>query len=81
MPINSGDPLVCAGLEKLGCDDFLDSEDDTVFATDADGGAAVLDCFDSILDLKVSAIGGEDGVGEIVACSYGSLGRRSRVSS
>lgn len=77
MSVHRCDALVCVGLQQLGCDDLLDSQDDAIFAPDADGCAAVLDRLDGVLDLEVPAVGGEDGVGEIVACSY----RRLEVST
>lgn len=70
MLVDSCDSLVGAGLQQLGCDDLLDCQDDTIFRTDADGGAAVLYCLDCVLNLEVTAIRGEDGVGQIVASSY-----------
>jgi hypothetical protein len=70
MPVDGGDALVGVGLEQLGCDDLLDSQHDAVLAPDADGGAAVLDGLDGVLDLEVAPIGGEDGVGEVVARAY-----------
>lgn len=73
MPVDGGDALVCAWFQQLGCDGLLDGQDDAIFAPDADGCAPVLDCLDGVLDLEISTVGGEDGVGEIVACSYRSL--------
>jgi hypothetical protein len=75
MPVNSRNALVGVGLEQLGCDDLLDGQHDAVLAPDADRGAAVLDGLDGVLDLEIAAIGGEDGVGEVVARAY----RRLRV--
>ena len=49
-------------------------------ASAADCGPAVLDCFRCIFDLEVAAIGGEDGVGRIVAGAYRGL-RSSAVST
>lgn len=76
MPIHRCDALVCVGLQQLGCDDLLDGQDDAIFAPNTDGCAAVFDRLDGVLDLEVPAVGGEDGVGKIVACSY----RRLEVS-
>jgi len=70
MPVNRGDSLIGARLGELGCDDFLDGEDDTVLAPDTHRCAAILYRFDGIFDLEVAAVWGEDGVGEIVARSY-----------
>jgi len=70
MSINRRDALVGAMLEQLGCDHLLYSQDDAIFAADADRGAAVLDRLDGVFDLEVAAVGGEDGVCEIVARSY-----------
>ena len=70
MPVDGSNPLIRAGLQQLGCDDLLDREHDAVLTPDTDRGAAILHGFHCVLDLEVSAVGGEDGVGEIVACSY-----------
>lgn len=73
MPVDCRNALVGALLEQLGCDNLLRRQHDAVLAADADRGAAVFNCLDGIFDLEVAAIGGENGVGKIVACSYGSL--------
>ena len=78
MPVNGRDPLVCAGLQQFGCDDLLNRQDDAISATDADRCACILDCLDGVFDLEVPTVGGEDGVGEIVACSYRRLKRGCR---
>lgn len=70
MPVDSRDALVGVGFEQLGCDEFLDGQYDAVLAPDADRGATVLDRLHGVLDLEVAAIGGEDGVGEVVTCAY-----------
>lgn len=70
MSVDGRDSLVCAGLQQLRGDDLLDRQDDTVFASDADRSAAIFDRLHGVFDLKVTTVGGEDGVGEIVACSY-----------
>lgn len=36
MPVDGRDPLVCAGLQQLGCDDLLNCQDNAIFATDSD---------------------------------------------
>jgi hypothetical protein len=36
MPVDSRDPLVCAGLQQLGCDDLLNRKDNAISATDSD---------------------------------------------
>ena len=74
MPVDGRDALVGVGFEQLGCDELLDSQYDAVFAPDADRGAAVFDRLHGVLDLEVAAIGGEDGVGEVVARAYRRLG-------
>lgn len=74
MSVHRCDALVGAGLQQLGSYDLLDGQYDAILASDADGCAAVLDRLDGVLDLEVSAVGGKDGVGEIVACSYRRLG-------
>lgn len=73
MPVDCRNALVGALLEQLGCDNLLRRQHDAVLAADADRGAAILNCLHGIFDLKVATIGGENGVGKIVACSYGSL--------
>lgn len=70
MPIDRRDALVGPMLEQLGCDHLLYSQHDAIFAADADRGAAILDRLDGVFDLEVAAVGGEDGVCEIVARSY-----------
>lgn len=70
VPVYGGDALVGARLQELGCDHLLDCQHNALLAPDADRGAAILDRFDGVLNLKVAAIGGEDGVGEIVARAY-----------
>lgn len=73
MPVDCRDALVGALLKQLGCDNLLRRQHDAVLAADADRGAAILNRLYGIFDLEVAAIGGENGVGKIVACSYGSL--------
>lgn len=73
MSIDGGDAFVGFWLQQLGCDELLDGEDDAVLAADADGGAAILDSLDGIFDLEVAAVGGEDGVLEIVTRPYRGL--------
>jgi hypothetical protein len=70
MPINRCDPLVGAGLQQLGCHHLLHREHDAILASYADGCAAILHCLYRIFDLEVSAVGREDGVGQVVASSY-----------
>lgn len=74
VAVDGGDALVCTSLPQLGGHDLLNGKDDAILAPDADGRATVLDGLDGVLDLEVAAIGGEDGVGEIVARAYGRLG-------
>lgn len=73
MTVDSGDAAVGTGLQQLGADNLFDSEDNTVAAADANGGAAIFDGLVGVFDLEVAAVGREDGVGEIVAGSYGGL--------
>jgi hypothetical protein len=70
IPINGGYPLIRILLEQFACDKLLECEHNAIFAPDADCCASVLDCFHCVLDLEVAAIGGEDGVGQVVACAY-----------
>lgn len=67
--INGGNPLVGARFQKLGGNDLLDGQDDAVLTPDTDRGAAALDSLDGVLDLEVAAIGGEDGVEQVVTCA------------
>jgi hypothetical protein len=73
MPIYCRNPLVAARFQQLGGDDLLNRQNYTITAADTDGSAPVLDGLDSILGLKVPAVGGEDGVAEIVTSAYGRL--------
>lgn len=75
MPVDGRDALVGVGFKQFRCDNLLDGQHDAVLAPDADRSAAVLDRLHGILDLEIAAIGGEDGVGEVVARAY----RRLRV--
>jgi hypothetical protein len=70
MSVDCGNAFVGSWLEELAGYELLDCEDDTIFTSDANGCAAVLNCFDCILDLKIAAVGREDGVLEIVTRSY-----------
>jgi len=73
MSIDSSNAFVCTGFEQFASDELLDCEDDAIFASYTNRGASILYCLDCILDLEVSAIRGEHGVCEIVACTYGRL--------
>lgn len=55
-------PLVCIFLQQFARHQLLQCENDTVFAPDADGGAAVFHRLYGIFDLEVAAVGGEDGI-------------------
>ena len=70
MSIHSRNPLVCSRLQQLARNQLLDGEHHTIFAADSDGRVAILDGLHGIFDLEVAAVGGEDGVLEIVACAY-----------
>ena len=76
MPIHGCDALVDALFEQLRRHHLLDRQHHALLAPDADRGAAVLHRLQGVFGLEVAAIGGEDGVGEIVACSY----RRLRIT-
>jgi hypothetical protein len=73
VSIDGGDTFVGFWLQQLGCDELLDGENDAVLAADADGGTAILDSLHGIFDLEVAAVGGEDGVLEIVTRPYRGL--------
>lgn len=70
MSVNSGNALVGVLLHELACDELLHCQNNTILASNADRSAAVLDSLGGIFDLEVTAIGGEDGVGKIVAGAY-----------
>ena len=70
IPIHSSYPLIRIFLEQFACDELFQSKNDPIFTSYADGCAAVFYRFHGVLDLEVAAIGGEDGVGEVVACAY-----------
>lgn len=74
VTVNGGNALVGTGLPQLGGHDLFDGKNDAILAPDTDGRATVLDGLYGVLDLEVAAIGGEDGVGKIVARAYGRLG-------
>lgn len=74
MTIDGTDALVGASLGQLRGDHLLRSEDDALVAADADRCAAVLYRLDGVLDLKVATIWREDGVEQVVARAYRSLG-------
>jgi hypothetical protein len=70
MSIDSCDALVGAWLQQLARDELLHGEDDSIFASDTDGGSTVLYGLHGVLDLEVSSIGGKDGVGKIITGTY-----------
>jgi hypothetical protein len=71
--INGCDALVGTGFQQLRGDDLFNGKDDTILTPDANGGTAILDSLDSVLDLKVATVGGEDGVEQVVTCADGRL--------
>lgn len=73
MRIDGSDTLVGAGLQQLGADDLLNRKNNTILGTDSDRGASVLYCLDRIFNLEVPTVGREDGVEQVVTCSYGRL--------
>lgn len=70
IPIHSRDALVRVLLHESACDELLHGQHNAILAPDADRGAAVLYGFRGVFDLEVATIGGEDGVGKIVAGAY-----------
>jgi len=58
---------------ELGGGLLLDAEDDGVDAADADGGVALADGLEGVLDLEEVAVGGEDGDRAVVAGHPGRL--------
>lgn len=51
VPIYRRYSLVGSGLQKLACDDLLNSQHDSIFTPDADRGSTILDGFSCIFDL------------------------------
>lgn len=51
MAIHRRDPLICARLEELAGDDFLDRQHHTILASNADRRASILDSLHGILHL------------------------------
>ena len=70
VSVNGRDAVVGAWFQKFAGDDLLHGEDHAIFTSDPDGCAAVLHRLHRILDLEVSAVGGENGVGKIIAGAY-----------
>ena len=70
MSVNGRDALVRSGLKQFAGDDLLDCQHDAIFTPDPNRRTAILYGLNSIFDLEVSAIGGEDRVGQVVACTY-----------
>lgn len=70
MSVDGGYPLVCILLQQLAGYQLLQREHHAVFAPNANRRATVLHRLHCIFDLKVTSIGGEDRVGEIVARPY-----------
>ena len=75
MSIHGRNALVCVLLHELACDELLHCQYHAILASDTDCGAAVLNSFCGVFDLKVAAIGREDGVGKVVARAYRRLER------
>ncbi len=73
VPVYRRYPLVRILLEQLACDELLQRKDHAIFASDTDCRPAIFHSLYRVFDLEIAAIGGEDGVGEIVASAYGSL--------
>jgi hypothetical protein len=44
-----------------------------MFCADSNAGTTVFDRFDSVFDLEVAAVRGEDRIREVVACPYRGL--------
>lgn len=70
ISVNRGDALVGVLLHEFAGDELLHCQNNAILASNADRCAAVLDGFGGVFDLEVAAVGGEDGVGEIVAGAY-----------
>jgi hypothetical protein len=70
MSIDCCDTFICSRLEQFTGDDLLNCQHNTIFAPNSNGSSAVFYCFDSILDLEIPSIGGEDGIRKIVTRSY-----------
>lgn len=80
IPVNRGYPLVRILLEQFACHQLLQRKHYAILASYADCCAAVLYCFDCVLDLEVASVGREDRVGKIVACTYRGLCMRLDTS-
>jgi hypothetical protein len=57
VPVDGGDLLVRIRLQQLAGKRFLESEHNTILASDADGSASVFCSLDGVLDLYQSACG------------------------
>lgn len=75
ISVDSCYPLIGILLEQSACHELLERQHNAILAADSNRGAAVLNGLDCVFYLEVSAIGGEDGVGKIVARSYRRLRR------
>lgn len=70
IPVHGRYLLVGSRLEQLAADELFERQHNAVFAADTNGGATILDRLDGIFDLEVPAIWREDGVGQVIACTY-----------
>lgn len=56
VAVNGSNPLVGASFEQLRCHHLLECQHDSVFASDADRGAAILDSLHRVFDLEIPTI-------------------------
>jgi hypothetical protein len=73
VPVHGGYPVVGILLHQFASHELLEREHHAILAADADCGPSILDRLHCVFDLEVAAIGGEDGIGQIVACTYRGL--------
>jgi hypothetical protein len=60
VSVDCCDPLIGSSLQQLACDDLLNCEHNTIFASNSNRRSTILNCLYCVFDLEVSAIGRED---------------------
>ena len=73
IPVHSSYPLIRILLQQLARDELLQRQHHAILTPYADCCTPILDSLHCVFDLEVAAIGGEDGVGEVVASAYRGL--------
>ena len=79
MSIDRCNTLVGSWFQQLAGNDLLHGKHDPIFTSDTNRGPSVLYRLDRVFDLEVSSIGREDGIREIVTCTYRSLRRSASI--